>query len=87
MSKALGDIEYNEKEYLNLGADYQEINQNLKAELHIIDLKVDDDIYIKENEEQDEEIQNIENAVLEAKYVAKQIKEMIEKRIPSLKQR
>lgn len=87
MSKNLGDIEYDEKEYLNLGAEYPEINQNLKAELHIINLKEEIDIYKKETEEENEELQNIENAVLEAKFVAKQIKELIESRIPSHKQR
>ena len=38
MSKELGDIDYNEEEYLNLGADYPETKNNPVAELHIIDL-------------------------------------------------
>jgi len=42
MSKKFGNIEYNEEEYLNLGADYhepkKEINYAGKPELHIIDV-------------------------------------------------
>lgn len=40
MTKELGDIDYNEEEYLNLGADYPETEEynNPVAELHIIDL-------------------------------------------------
>ena len=38
MSEQLGDVDYTEEEYLNLGAtDYQENNQNLKTEIDIID--------------------------------------------------
>ncbi len=38
MSEQLGDVEYTEEEYLNLGAtDYQENDQNLKTEISIID--------------------------------------------------
>ena len=45
MSKKLGDILYDETEFLNLGADYKEpedatvTNYAGKAALHIIDLK------------------------------------------------
>lgn len=43
MSMDLGGIEYNEKEYLNKGAEFKEATQELnvagKAELNIIDLK------------------------------------------------
>lgn len=75
MSKKLGDIEYNKKEYLNLGANYEEpqskINYAGKTELHIINLKEQVE---KENEE---EIERIEDIVVEAKLVAKKIKEII----------
>ncbi|MCI9015688.1 MAG: helicase-exonuclease AddAB subunit AddA [Clostridia bacterium] len=73
MSKTLGDIEYNKEEYLNLGSDYKtpkrQMNYAGKTELHIIDLK-------KKAEEQ-EEIEIIENVELEAKFVAKKIKDII----------
>ena len=126
MSKNLGDICYDENEFLNLGADYPELENtgNLAdtedlidtetsdgkcqkpdyagiAELDIIDLKPpEDDIYkdaVDENEDNLDENQNnstatsdentddvnesqerIEDVVLEAKYVAKKIKELID---------
>ena len=37
MSKNLGEIEYNQEEYLNLGANYPKIDQNEKIEINIID--------------------------------------------------
>ena len=137
MSKKLGDIDYNEEEYLNYGANYaspediQEENeltkQNLqmednakkqienkknfdyagKAELHIIDLKEQDEsIYktemqeqnvteqtgsmpakkldmLKENktedgnDEDDNSQERIEDSVLEARFVAKKIDEIL----------
>ena len=145
MSKALGDIDYNEEEYLNYGANYispEEILQNKdlsdetsqekasnqkefnyagKAELHIIDLKEkEEDIYInseeaekntveksnsiieknikrkddivvektiiankpKEDEgsdddEDDDNKERIEDSVLEARFVAKKVDEIL----------
>ena len=38
MSPLLGDVDYNKEEYLNLGADYEVSNQDLKAEINVIDL-------------------------------------------------
>ena len=77
MSKELGDIDYTEEEYLNLGAEYPEGNK-LEAELHIIDSK--EEVY--QNEEDDEEdakeTERVEDIVLEAKFVANKIKELID---------
>ena len=118
MSKKLGDICYDENEFLNLGADYPELEsieslvdgetgkaQNLDyagiAELDIIDLKPpEDDIYkdvSEENVDNTSENQNnssntsdentddvnesqerIEDVVLEAKLVAKKIKDLVD---------
>ena len=51
MSMKLGDIDYNEEEYLNLGADFEEIENGLGiSELDIIDLKEDDDLDIYKDE-------------------------------------
>ena len=69
MQKELGDIEYNETEFLNLGANYPE-NKEAIAELNIIDLKKQED-----NEDESTE-EKIENIVLEAKFVAKKIKQL-----------
>ena len=120
MSKNLGDICYDENEFLNLGANYPELENSIIeneedtentgkasyagiAELDIIDLKADEiDIYKDESEENvDNSAENqntsnennnldentdeindsqerIEDVVLEAKYVAKKIKELID---------
>ena len=43
MSENLGDVDYTEEEYLNLGAtDYEKNNQNLKTKIDIIDTKSDE---------------------------------------------
>ena len=74
MSKQLGDINYDEKEYLNLGANFEEPQEKCdfagKTELAIIDLKEAED-------EQKEENENIEDIVIEAKLVADKIQELI----------
>ena len=85
MSNDLGDIEYDEKEYLNLGADYPELKQNFATEIDIIDLKEEekqenienDEIFEEKNEEEEERVENIE---LEARFVANRIKELIEEK-------
>ncbi len=74
MSKELGDIDYTEEEYLNLGAEYPE-GEKIETELHIIDLKQEDSF---EKEETEEESERIEDVVLEAKFVANKIKELID---------
>lgn len=78
MSKNLGDIDYTENEYLNLGANYPEFEGTVVwqemgiAELNIIDLAQDEDA---ENEDINEE--PIENTIVEAKFVANRIKELL----------
>lgn len=77
MSMDLGGIEYNEKEYLNKGAEFKEATQELnvagKAELNIIDLK-------KEDEEKEEETEEkiLEKSEMEAKTVANRIRKLFE---------
>lgn len=106
MSKKLGDIEYNQEEYLNLGASYLELpEQNIKTEIEIINTSEEDNgiwknetqnkemveaktqmIYQKENtnsekdiEEGDEQSEErIEDVVLEARFIARRIKELID---------
>ena len=81
MSKELGDINYNENEYLNYGANYpkpEEIkNYAGIAELDIIDLKEDESITAFEGEEDEEEQERVEDDVLEAKFVANKIQELL----------
>ncbi len=83
MSSILGDIEYNENEYLNLGADFPE-NEN-KTEIDIIDLKNEDITekienieYIENSEDEEtEDEERIEDIELEARFVANRIKKLI----------
>ena len=86
MTKEIGDILYDKDEYLNLGANY-EPPENIKSvyagitNLEIIDLKEDeeeeenDSSKSIEKNESDEPI--LENSVIEAKYVANRINELL----------
>lgn len=108
MSSNLGDICYDQNEFLNYGANYPEPenveklniekalsnNENCEnnfagiAELNIIDLKQPEEDIYKSNEQENEnteetsEIQEnkerVEDIVLEAKYVAKKIKDLVD---------
>ena len=89
MSKKLGDILYDETEFLNLGADYKEpedatvTNYAGKAALHIIDLKEEEINVFKDTPEEEESesssnADRIEDVVLEARFVARQIKNLLE---------
>lgn len=80
MSESLGDIDYTEEEFLNLGADYEEKPNGVgKAELHIIELKEE------EEDEQDESKQEVtrilEKQEIEAKFVADKIEEIIKNKL------
>ena len=76
MSKKLGDIDYNENEYLNCSANYEKPGENKKVagkvELDIIDLAEE----MEETETEAEEI--IEKNEIEARFVANRIKELLE---------
>ena len=87
MSNLLGEIEYNEDEFLNVGADYKNIKQDLKTEIDIINLKAEETEEIKvieenqENEEQNNQIEieeRIEDIEIEARFVANRIKKLID---------
>lgn len=75
MSKKLGDIDYNEDEYLKQDKDYvmpedKNIKYAGKAELHIIDMA-------KTEDEEDEDL-HLEKAELEAMFVKNKIQELME---------
>lgn len=72
MGKDLGDIDYNKEEYLNLGADYPENNSN--TEMYILDLKED-------TEDEQEEFEQVEKFVLEARFVAQKIQDLVNSKI------
>lgn len=80
MSRELGNIEYNQDEYLNLGANFETIqNQDYKTELEILDLSEEnDDIWKTDEEGTEEEQEKVEDVVLEARFVARKIKELID---------
>lgn len=86
MSEELGDVNYNEEEYLNLGAMYEESKEML-PELHILDLDDSKEDSIWKNEDKDEnedeiqlenenETQVLEKTQEEAKMVADRIEEL-----------
>ena len=83
MSEKVGEIEYNEKEYLNYSAGYSEPEEGTnyagKTEIHIIDLKEKEENVFTSEEEQEEngEVEKIENTELEAKFVANKINELL----------
>jgi len=86
MSKYLGDVEYNKEEFLNYGANYLQLEESEAlgiAELDVINLKEDEtNIYKNEDEavieNQEDNEERIEDCVLEAKFVANKIKELIQ---------
>ena len=81
MSNILGDINYNEEEYLNLGADYSETNQDLRTEINIIDLAEELKSESEDIEEFEEiEQERVEDIELEARFVANRIKQLIDER-------
>ena len=80
MSADFGEIEYDESEYLNLGATYEEPTENVefagKTELDIIDLKKEENEDGAEIEE-DNSSELLEKTEIEAKFVANRIQELI----------
>ncbi len=78
MSKNLGDINYSKDEYLNLGASYENPEKEsigTNTEIFVIESKEKTEEVEDENKEQEEPVQNIE---IEAKFVAKKIKEILD---------
>ena len=89
MSENLGEIDYTEEEYLNLGASYEETPQELETEIHVIDLKEKEDLAPEEEARGTEEPQDnddteetaeerLEDIQVEARFVANKIKSLIE---------
>ena len=82
MSENLGEIEYTKEEYLNLGANYEAIHQNLETEIDVIDLKEEEERYQEEaeNEENENAVEEerLEDIQIEAKFVANKIKELVD---------
>lgn len=89
MSENLGDINYTEEEFLNLGAEYEDKENGVgKAELHIIELdEEEDDIFIdtecseEEGSDIEEDGRVLEKQEIEAKFVANKIEELISNKV------
>ena len=97
MSEKLGEIEYSEDEFLNLGAKYEETENTLSksSEIYVIENNEEDENIedeesnIWETEQDDEEQENIviseikelEKEEIEAKFIAKKIKELINSKV------
>ena len=81
MSNVLGEIEYNQEEYLNLGANYPEIEQNEKIEVNILNISNEKEYNEEENIDGEiEETERIEDVELEARFVANKIKKLIDEK-------
>ena len=82
MSQNLGEMDYTEEEFLNYGANYPEEGEGKtvggRAELYVIDTELPENTEEEETQEEDEVQEIIENTSIEAKFVAKKIKEMVE---------
>ena len=87
MGEKLGEIDYTEEEYLNLGANYAESKEDLISEIDILDVTEEDkdenfeNAEIPENANSDsdlEETEKLEDIELEAKFVAQKIKNLID---------
>ena len=72
MSKKLGDVEYNEEEFLNASANFEDSNKNVggKIELDIIDLK-------EQYDEEETENEILQKNEIEAKFVANRINKLL----------
>lgn len=82
MSKELGEIEYDEGEFLIKRAAYEETKENVKTEIHLIDLandeKEENENYEDSDEALEEDDERIEDIEVEARFVASKIKELVE---------
>ncbi|MCI8273423.1 MAG: helicase-exonuclease AddAB subunit AddA [Clostridia bacterium] len=86
MTEKLGELNYTEEEYLNLGASYEDTEQDLRTEINIINVKEEIEEETEDNEydneiqeiEEVEEKERIEDIELEAKFVANRIKQLID---------
>ena len=77
MSQEIGEIDYTENEYLNYGASYPERKE--KSEIYVINLNEENaEDYEEIYNEEDNTNERIEDVVLEAKFVSKKVKELLE---------
>lgn len=70
MSKKLGEINYDESEYLNKAAKFEEPTIDCETEVIVID---------NQDDEENQEKEIVDNVTLEARMVARKIKDLINK--------
>lgn len=81
MSKELGEIDYTKQEYLNFSGTFEKPIIDCTPELAIIETQEqisDNEENIGDSKNQSEEEEALEKSALEARFVAKKIKELIE---------
>ena len=86
MGEKIGEIDYTEEEYLNLGANYAESKEDLVSEIDILDITEEDEKNLDNTDDaqniQDddnlEETEKVEDIELEAKFVAQKIRNLID---------
>ena len=79
MSENLGEIEYNEEERLNLGASFEEIDDEKvilggPTEIHLMEKKVDE---VENPEEEEVDDEDLDASQIEARMVGKIIKDIL----------
>lgn len=73
MSENIGEIDYNDKEKLNMGANYEELHHENEIELHIIESE--NEVELDEVEEDEEDAPD--KVQIEARLIGKRIKELM----------
>lgn len=75
MSQNIGELDYNDEEKLNLGANYEKLDE--KAFSHAVELDIIEKNEVKEdNKEDNEDEENVDNIMLEARFIGKRILEL-----------
>ena len=88
MGEKIGEIDYTEEEYLNLGANYAKSKEDLISEIDILDVTEDEEEVLDEAQNTEttqiqddgdlEETEKVEDIELEAKFVAQKIRNLID---------
>lgn len=79
MSKNLGEIEYNEEEKLNLGANFEQLEEEKiilggATEIHLMEKKIQE---AEDTEENEDEVEDLDASQIEARMVGKIIKDIM----------
>ena len=79
MTEKLGELDYTEEEYLNLGANYEDTKQDLRTEINVLNIEEQNVENIEELDEEEEQ-ERVEDIELEAKFVANRIKKLFDEK-------